>query len=90
MQDHDPFRRNLLIDAHTEVLDVPPSELVGEIHLVVTGWIDLIVRAPRVTVGVFVARCVVVFGEGAGLETHIFEGISRVPVSSPRVDRVMS
>src|ERR1700719_3507687 len=43
---------DFFIDAHPEVLNVPPAKLVREVHLVVSGRINLVVSSPGVAVWV--------------------------------------
>ena len=41
-----PLFSNLFVHAGADVLDVPPAEFIGEVHLVVSGGIYLVVSAP--------------------------------------------
>src|SRR5271168_4267311 len=58
-----PLLANIFFNARADVLDVPPAELIGEGHLVVSGRVDLVVRAPRGAVWVLIAGGVIVLGK---------------------------
>ena len=61
-----PPLSNLFVNAGADVLDVPPAELIGKVHLVVSGGINLVVSAPGVSVWVLRARSVIVLHEQPG------------------------
>src|SRR5580698_2351354 len=58
-----PLFSGLLVNAGADVLDVPPAELICEVHLVVSGRIDLVMRAPSVALWILVAGGVIVLGK---------------------------
>src|ERR1700722_18711973 len=80
---------DFFIDAHPEVLNVLPAKLVREVHLVVSGRINLVVSSPGVAVWVLVARCVVVLNKRSGLGARLLESVARVPMPGPGVNRRM-
>src|SRR5262249_47310057 len=79
-----PLGGRLQLDTRPRVLDVLPTDLIGEPQFVVTGRIELIEGAARPVLPIGIPRGVVEFAEAAQVAGDLDERSANDRVSGPR------